>query len=526
MSTLSTAASWYRGSYSNVYIGGVGYDAAPCVARFAFTTDSRGAASLSFRTSRMAPDYNYGHDQPDTLGNFRWTVTAEAQGMERACGFGGWPCAAVRNGVMSGSHSLSLLPQTTYYLWIFPQNSDYCLWWIDGATVETEGEYGLPSEVEAADGCFGEPLPIRLSRSLSDATHTVTVDCAGVRSLLMERGSQYPSLNWETRLADYAPLLPNAASAQAVIRVETFCGGRSLGSVSKTVEMRIPQGALEPTLSPGWAALRPCNTGDAAGFTCLIAGHSRLEAVFDPTKIDTAPLLGASITGYELELPGETVAAAPYVTGLLTEPVTAWAWAVDSRGQRHGCAFPVTPLAYGPPVLTGLAVYRCRADGTADENGTAIAFSAGVEYSPLAGENSVTLTAALRPPGGSFGQEAVMSPGTALILTGQDPDHSVECRVRAVDALGKESAALRRLPTRRWAMKFRPDGEGVAFGKAPERSKALELPGDWEIRVGQGSLWLALHPVGSLTLSDAAPAEGVWADQGSVLGTHLWKRTT
>ena len=88
------------------------------------------------------------------------------------------------------------------------------------------------------------------------------------------------------------------------------------------------------------------------------------------------------------------------------------------------------------------------------------------------------------------------------------------------------SSALRRLPTRRWAMKFRPDGQGVAFGKAPEQARCLELPGDWQIRLGQESLWLALHPVGSLVLADSAPAEGSWSDQGAVSGTRLWRRTT
>ena len=63
-------------------------------------------------------------------------------------------------------------------------------------------------------------------------------------------------------------------------------------------------------------------------------------------------------------------------------------------------------------------------------------------------------------------------------------------------------------------------------GKAPEQARCLELPGDWQIRLGQESLWLALHPVGSLVLADSAPAEGGWSDQGSVSGTRLWRRTT
>ena len=119
-----------------------------------------------------------------------------------------------------------------------------------------------------------------------------------------------------------------------------------------------------------------------------------------------------------------------------------------------------------------------------------------------------------------------MTPGQLTVLPGQNPDQSCECRIRAEDGLGRSAEALRRLPTRRWAMKLRPDGQGVAFGKAPEHSKTLELPADWDIRLGEESLWLRLHPVGSLVLADAAPAEGSWSDQGAVSGTRLWRRTT
>lgn len=526
MSTLTTTATYFRGGLSHVYTGGVGYDGAACVARYAFTTDANGAASLAFRTQRLEPDRNDNHYQPDTLNGFRWLVTREATGYEGACGAAGWQTQAVWGDCLSGSRALSLLPQTSYYLWIFPSTSRYCLWWVGGATVTTEGRYGTPSSLEAADGVFGQPLPITLSRSLSDVTHTVTVDCAGVHTLLLEKSSQYPGLTWEPALSDYAPLLPAAASAPATITAETFCGEESLGTSAVTVTMRIPEGALEPTLSQGWVTLQPCNEGAAAGMHCLIAGMSRAEALFDATKIDTAPLLGATITGFALEAEGETVSAAPYRSPVLTGETVLRLCAIDSRGQRHGESRTVTPLAYAPPTLSLVQVFRCDDAGSPDENGTAIGVSAQLDFSSLGGENRCSLSAALRAPEGQFGPETAMASGALTVIPGQNPDASCECRISATDSLGRSATALRRLPTRRWAMKFRPDGRGVAFGKAPEQTRCLELPGDWQIRLGQESLWLALHPVGSLVLADSAPAEGSWSDQGAVSGTRLWRRTT
>ena len=257
-----------------------------------------------------------------------------------------------------------------------------------------------------------------------------------------------------------------------------------------------------------------------------VGGMSRAEALFDATKIDTAPLLGASITGFALETVGETVSAAPYRSPVLTGETVLRLWAIDSRGQRHGESRTVTPLAYAPPTLSLVQVFRCDDAGSPDENGTAIGVSAQLDYSSLGGENRCSLSAALRAPEGQFGPETAMASGALTVIPGQNPDASCECRISATDSLGRSATALRRLPTRRWAMKFRPDGQGVAFGKAPEQTRCLELPGDWQIRLGQESLWLALHPVGSLVLADSAPAEGSWSDQGAVSGTRLWRRTT
>ena len=181
-------------------------------------------------------------------------------------------------------------------------------------------------------------------------------------------------------------------------RAESFCRGQSLGSVTKTVTVRIPAGALEPGLEEGWVRLTPYNEGAAAGFQSLIAGFSRLEAGFDAAKIDPAPLLGATVTGYALDWEGETVGSAPYRTAVIRSPGTVTVSVLDSRGLRSSRSFPVEPLSYAPPALSRVSVYRCDDLGTENENGTALAVRAELSYSALGGENTCSLTAAVRPP--------------------------------------------------------------------------------------------------------------------------------
>ena len=52
------------------------------------------------------------------------------------------------------------------------------------------------------------------------------------------------------------------------------------------------------------------------------------------------------------------------------------------------------------------------------------------------------------------------------------------------DVLGNSAQGIVALATRHWAMKFRPGGMGVGFGKAPEHDNCIELPSGWVIRIG------------------------------------------
>ena len=149
-----------------------------------------------------------------------------------------------------------------------------------------------------------------------------------------------------------------------------------------------------------------------------------------------------------------------------------------------------------------------------------------VETAPAASSaNLITsgaVYAAARMPPGDFGAEQAVP----CVLGGLSPDRSVQVRIRGVDAMGTEVTALRTLPTRRWAMKFRPDGLGVAFGKAPERGGALELPANWELLFGSEAWWERVSPVGAIALG-AMPPVGVWEPlSGGLAGQPAWRRTS
>lgn len=150
----------------------------------------------------------------------------------------------------------------------------------------------------------------------------------------------------------------------------------------------------------------------------------------------------------------------------------------DTRGRRAALSRTVTAQSYAPPSITAVTAQRCDSAGAADESGKYVKLSASVVYSALGGANAVSLSAAWRYRGGSYGAETALTPDTAKLLGGAlDPDKTLELRITATDGFGQSALRTESLAGRRWAMKLRPDGLGVGFGMSPQEGSALELPG-------------------------------------------------
>lgn len=350
------------------------------------------------------------------------------------------------------------------------------------ATATLTATAALPSAVSAEDGSFGRAVPITVTPAFSGVRHRLTASCAGNTELLLSAEDSATALSWTPALATYASLLPNAGSAVASLCCETFFNGISMGSETRTITLRFEPGALAPQLSPGWAAATVCNEGAAAGFSVWIQGYSRAELHFDPARVSC--LYGASIAGYALRCAGVTVTQSPWRSPVLPETEAELLCTVtDTRGQSASETLHLTLCAYAPPVIQSAAFARCDAGGAETEDGTCLAVTAAAVVSALGGENSAALSLRSRALSGSFGAATALAPGVRTVLSGFSPDTSCELELTLTDGLGSSARLLRVLPTRRWAMKFRPDGGGVAFGKAAESAAALELAPGWALEL-------------------------------------------
>ena len=479
--------SYYSGTaHSAIAFMGTTFDGnynLTCVCRYAFTTDGYGATGLSFRTANATAVVQGVSTSEDSIGRMRFAVTADGEEYKTYKGNNGSAITDYAYGqYVAGSLSVKLLPNTTYYLWIFPAANfaGFTRFNLGSCTLTTTGSYGTASAVTAANGSFGSAVPITLTNSVSGVSHTVTIRCGGATETFTNVAG---SMSWTPALATYGPRIPNARTASAVITCETFYGGVSWGSSSKTVTLSFP-GSVGVSISS--VAIACDNSGTAASaFSLFVQGYSRARATISTNSAASSAgnRYGATISRYELSIGGAAVSGA---SNVLTSAavsasgsVTATVKVTDSRGFTATKTASFTVSAYAKPKLSAVSVFRCGASGTAADDGTWLSARATANYSALGGGNSVSMTVAYKAAGAaSYGTENAMSSGTVKLLSPLNADTTYTARIRCTDSLGNTASYTVGIPSRKWAMKFNSTGTAVGFGMAPQAANRLEIPGE------------------------------------------------
>ena len=320
---------------------------------------------------------------------------------------------------------------------------------------------------------------------------------------------------------------PSSTSLSVTVSVQTYTSSACTTAVGSAVTATVTVTAdagMAPTINSGFAAAAAYNTGTAAAsISGYVQGYSKARLTLTKSKLTMAN--NATVSSYAVLCQGSTTTvSSPGATATADTPTLTAASATaitvtvtDSRGRTASTTLTVTPMAYAAPTLTGVSVFRCGSGGAASEAGTYYSAKATAGCSSLDGKNSVTLTARHKTvAAASYGSATALTSGTAKVLGGSlGADTSYIVRLTATDSLGNAKTAEVTLPGRTWALKFRADGKGAAFGKAPQYRGALELPEDWTLRFGAETFLQRVYPVGSIymSVSSTSPAElfgGTW----------------
>lgn len=313
---------------------------------------------------------------------------------------------------------------------------------------------------------------------------------------------------------------PTTASLTVSVTLQTYTDSACTSPIGdaavKNITVYADEG-MKPAVSEGFASASAYNEGAAAGFTVYVQGYSRAKITFDSSKVDLSDAVGASISGYTITAAGQTVNASPFLTPVLTGKTDIVCTVTDTRGRSASVTLTVIPESYSLPAVNHINVFRCTSGGEKSEDGTYLSARATAVFSSLGEENSVSMSVQYRVPGGSWSTAAAMASGIAAVTGGtMSPDQNYEVKINISDALNSGESTLK-LPGRKWAIKCRGKGDGVAFGMAPQADKVLQIPADWTIIVGEKTLLDIIYPVGSIYMSSQP------TDPGTLFG-GTWTR--
>jgi len=286
---------------------------------------------------------------------------------------------------------------------------------------------------------------------------------------------------------------PNDTSKTVTISVQTYTNSActtAVGSPATTTFTMTADAGMRPSVVTGWVTHASYNTGSAMqGKTGYVKGYSKSQVTFHTDRITMAN--NATIASYSIKCQNVTDTSSPFITPTLNSTSAEILCTVtDSRGRSASGKLRFNVQDYAKPKLSGISVFRCNANGTADDDGTYYSVKATATVSPIINpnnsqdQNTLTLTGALKAAGGSYMTPYSLTSGTASVRGAIGADTSYTVKITATDALNNSSVYYAEIPTRKWAMKFRPTGNGVAFGKNAEFNNVFEVAPDWTVKLG------------------------------------------
>ena len=244
--------------------------------RFQLKTDASGCASLSFSCSDTR-NYN------SSGGTIYWKVMTSAgtdtSGMTQ-CSWNG------SSQTWSGSLSVRLLPNTTFYVLFYSQaymgNNGQQL--TGNIYFSSSGTYGSPGEITANNANFDAPVTMSYASATSGGTYTVKVKVGTSTQETLQTNSSTTSRTWTPSLATYASQYPNQASVSCVITVDTYFAGALSGTKTKTITLSFTAAQAGPSTNNAFS-IAPYNADAVAGLTGYIQGYSKIRASFAAANV-------------------------------------------------------------------------------------------------------------------------------------------------------------------------------------------------------------------------------------------------
>lgn len=323
------------------------------------------------------------------------------------------------------------------------------------------------STLTASNGTLNTAQTLTVSRQSTSFTHTITYKC-GTASGTIATKSTSTSISWTPPLS-LATQNKTGTSVTVTFTIETFNGSTSIGKKTKTITCSIPA-SVKPTVS--------LSVSDGANYLSIYGKYIQKMSKIKVT-VTASGSQGSTIESRKTTANGNTYTAASFTTDVITSSgtLTISTTVTDSRGRTATASTSISVLAYSPPQISALSVYRD------SNNDLAVKFSAKVtSFTGASKQNTATyliqykkktdtaytaVTASAQANNFSFNNYV-------YTISGTDKNSSYDVIVVAQDSFASTNMTASGSTTAKLFSIFRK-GMGWAFGKVAEKENTVEF---------------------------------------------------
>ena len=327
------------------------------------------------------------------------------------------------------------------------------------------------STLTVANGTLGTAQTITISRASSSFTHTLTYKCGSA-------GGTIATKSTATGFTFTPPISLSSqntagTSVTIVYTLTTYSGSTGIGSNTYSRTYSIPA-----SVKPSCTAQVLDGTNYQSTYGNLVKGLSTLKIKVTGTTSYSSP-----IASYNVTADGKKYTSAEFTTPALSAAgtVSVSATVTDKRGRTSSAttaSFSV--IDYNPPVITSLAVHRCDAAGSDNDQGEYIKATFSATITDLNSKNSAAYKLRYKKTSEEdFTEVAFPDLAGEYQVTNKsyifaaDGNASYNVEIVATDDI-REVKQATSASTAFTLINWKSDGTGFAFGKVAEESNTLQ----------------------------------------------------